>query len=119
MTDTLQIIYGWLAYMLMENSGIAMLFVILLLIIAWMLWHSQSVKDDYFDLRDIICSWDDENKRQIVSTNKSLLAGAFLVSSFYVLRNHSDAAFGIYIGAWVLNGGIAAWQKTKMDMPKV
>lgn len=96
------------------SSTVSILFGLLLILLGFILWRMQSQPDD-FDLRDVICSWDGE--RQIVSTSKSLLAGAFLASSYYILRNPSDVSFTAYLTAWVANGGIAAWQKTR-EMPK-
>jgi hypothetical protein len=107
MLDT---IHGWIAYVLMDNSIQSFLFAGTLAVIALLLWRGQH-KDDGFDIRDIICSYSDG--KQTISTSKTLLAGAFLTSSYYVVKNPSDTAYAAYLAAWVLNGGITAWQRTK------
>lgn len=96
--------------MTIPASTVSILFGLLLVLLGVILWRMQA-QDDTFDLRDVICSWDGE--RQIVSTSKSLLAGAFLASSYYIIQNPSDVSFTAYLTAWVANGGIAAWKKTK------
>ena len=113
MLDT---IHGWIAYVLMDNSIQSFLFAGILAFIALLLWRGQH-KDDGFDIRDIICSYSDG--KQTISTSKTLLAGAFLTSSYYVIHNTSDTSFAAYLAAWVLNGGITAWQKTKVSEAQV
>lgn len=92
-----------------DASPVSLIFVGLLIALAMILWIMQR-KADTFDLRDAICTFTPDGK-QIVSTSKSLLAGAFVVSSYYIIKSPSDMAFGAYLLAWVTNGGIAAWQK--------
>lgn len=106
------VVRGWFAYVLMDNSLLSFLFAGLLTFLILVLWRMQR-QPDSFDLRDLICEWNAEHTLQIVSTNKTLLTGAFLTSSYYVIRNSSDAAFFAYLTAWVVNGGITAWQKTQ------
>jgi hypothetical protein len=115
-----QIISGWFAYILMDNSVLSFLFVGLIILISILFWKMQRDKNDTFDLKDIICKWDSEHKKQIVATDKSLLTGAFLVSSYYVVHNISDTAYAAYLSAWVLNGGIAVWHRSlqKKEEPK-
>lgn len=108
------IISGWFAYILSNNSGTTFVFLLLLIVLFALLWHMQN-KPDSFDLRDIICSWDATAQKQVVNTSKSILAGTFIVSSYYVMEHTSDISFGAYLLAWVTNGGIAAWQKTQMQ----
>ena len=91
-----------------KASAVSLIFVGLLAALAMILWYMQH-KNDTFDLRDAICNFTDG--KQIVSTSKSLLVGAFLVSSYYLIQNPTDMAFGAYLIGWVTNGGIAAWQK--------
>lgn len=76
------------------------------------LWHSQRKPDD-FDLRDVICSWDNKNKKQTVSTSKTLLTGAFLTASYVLIEHYTETAFGLYLTAWVVNGGVVAFAKTR------
>ncbi len=73
-------------------------------------------KDDDFDLRDIICSWN--GKTRAVSTSKTLLAGTFLVSSYYLIKNPTEISYGAYLAAWVANSGVKSWQSVKLANPK-
>lgn len=77
-----------------------------------MLWMAQR-KPDGFDMRDIICSWDKKHEKQIVSTSKALLTGAFLVSSYVLIAHYTETALGLYLTAFVVNGGVVAWQKSR------
>lgn len=108
---------GWVAYVLTSNSGTTFIFLAVLIVIVVLLWRMQN-KPDNFDLRDIICSWDEEHQKQLVNTSKSILAGTFLTSSYYIIEHPTDMAFGAYLLAWVTNGGIAAWQKTQQQGEK-
>lgn len=103
-------IHGWIAYVLMNNSGTTFIFLAVLIVMSLILWRMQN-KDDSFDLRDVICTYDYKLKKQVAQTAKTLLTGGFIVSSYYLIEHPSDTAFGIYIGAWVLNGGVVAFQK--------
>lgn len=96
----------------------SIIFAGLLAFIFLMLFVMQFIKDD-FDIRDVICSWDEKNKRKVISTSKSFLAGAFAVSSYVLIEHYSDTALGVYLTAWVANGGVVAWQKTKQPKPGV
>jgi hypothetical protein len=89
------------------------IFIGLLVAALVMLIYAQfKTKDnDTFDLRDIICSWDSKSKKQIVSTDKSLLTGAFFASSYVLIMHYTNEAMFAYLTAWVANGGIAAWHK--------
>jgi hypothetical protein len=103
--------------MITEYVNSSTVFFVLMLLLFLLLWNMQRRTEDAqgnpdtFDLRDIICAWDTDKKRQTVSTAKSFLAGTFLVSSYTLIEHYSDTALGIYLGAWVLNGGIVAFQK--------
>lgn len=105
--------------MITEYINSSTIFVAIMIFVILILWYLQRKQKDVngvpdtFDLRDIICSWDAERQRQIVSTPKSFLAGTFLVSSYGLIEHYSDTALGVYLGAWVINGGIVAWQKTQ------
>jgi hypothetical protein len=114
MLDTL---HGWFAYVLMNNTTTSLIFTIVLMAIVLIIIRMQFVNDT-FDIRDVICSWDAKSKKQIVSTNKTLLTSCFLVSSYYLVEHPTEAAFGAYLLAWVGNGGIAAWQKSKAVKPE-
>lgn len=92
------------------TSAVSILFVLVLALLVIVLRRMQMAKDT-FDLKDIICEWTGE--KQIVSTSKSLLAGAFLVSSYYIIKSPSEVNYAAYLAAWVVNGGIAAWRKVK------
>ena len=88
------------------------IFLSLLLVLGIILVTFQS-KDDDFDLRDVICSWN--GKTRAVSTSKTLLAGAFLTSSYYLVKNPTEMAYGAYLLAWVTNAGVVAFQKIKTE----
>src|SRR5689334_19805884 len=75
------------------------------LVLIW--WHSR---DDKFDLRDSITSPGTDGVRR-VDTSKTILVGAFLTSSYLLAENYSDTAYGLYLGAWILNGGAVLLQK--------
>lgn len=92
------------------TSAVSILFALLLALLSSILWRIQHATNT-FDLKDIICEWVDG--KQIVSTSKSLLAGAFLVSSYYLIKNTSEVSYAAYLAAWVVNGGIAAWRKVQ------
>lgn len=97
-----------------NSSTVFVLLLSVLFVLLWLMQHKKTDENgnpDTFDLRDIICAWDADKKRQTVSTAKSFLAGTFLVSSYTLIEHYSDTALGIYLGAWVLNGGIVAFQK--------
>ena len=94
----------------MEPITIAFITAICFLNVIVMIFQN---KNDTFDIRDIICSWDAKSKKQIVSTDKTLLAGAFLTSSYVVIHNYSEVALAAYLAAWVTNGGIASYHKLK------
>lgn len=76
-----------------------------LLVILW--WHSRR---DYFDLRDALTSPGTDGIRR-VDTSKTILVGAFLTSSYLLADNYSDTAYGLYLGAWILNGGAVLLHK--------
>lgn len=114
--------------MITDYINSSTVFVLLMVIVFGLLWYMQhkTVDEkgnlDTFDLRDIICSPDPDTKKQVVNTAKSFLAGTFLVSSYTLIEHYSDTALGVYLGAWVINGGIVAFQKAYMhqgnDSPK-
>lgn len=64
-------------------------------------WHFQPGD---FDLRDALTAPTPDGKRR-VDTSKAILVGVFLVSSYLVADNYSEGALGLYLGAWILNGG--------------
>ena len=70
-------------------------------------WHYRK---DHFDVRDAITSPGTDGIRR-VDTSKSILVGAFLVSSYWITENYSETALGLYLGAWVINGGAVLLQK--------
>lgn len=92
------------------TEAVSILFILVLALLVLVLRRMQMAKNT-FDLKDIICEWTDD--KQIVSTSKSLLTGAFIVSSYFVIKNPSELSYGAYLTAWVVNGGIAAWRKVK------
>ncbi len=78
-------------------------------------WHYKS---DHFDVRDAITSPGTDGIRR-VDTSKSLLVGAFFVSSYWVTENYSDTALTVWLGAWIINGGVVVLQKAFMPKPEV
>lgn len=76
-------------------------------------WHRSA---DSFNLQDVVCTWD--NGKRIVSTSKVLLVGSFIVSSYYLIRNPGGTEYAAFLAAWVINGGVVAWRKTKADAAK-
>jgi len=94
----------------LPTEAISILFVLLLALLVVVLRRMQAA-DDTFDLKDVICDWIDG--KQICSTSKTLLAGAFLASSYYILKNPSEMAFAAYLTAWVASRGISAWRDVK------
>ena len=62
------------------------------------------------DLRDAVTAPGTDGIRR-VDTSKSILVGAFLVSSYWITEHYSETALGLYLGAWVINGGAVLLQK--------
>ena len=84
-----------------------------LLVILGIILVAYQRKDDDFDLRDIICSFNGQTRA--ISTSKSLLTGAFLISSYYIVKNPTEIGYGAYLMAWVTNAGVVAFQKIKTE----
>ena len=106
----MDMITGWTAYALTAHSMQSILFFLFLTFLSVIFIRAQFKIDD-FDIRDVICSY--SNGRRAISTSKTLLAGTWLASSYYIMVHDDATAFTAYLAAWVLNGGITAWQKTK------
>lgn len=90
----------------------SVLFVAAIAALILILWRMHTAADA-FDMRDIICEIVDG--KRVVSTSKSLLTGAFLFSTYYLIINPGGTEFAAYLAAWVVNGGVVAWRKTKME----
>jgi hypothetical protein len=90
-------------YFFLPSGIVGIIFLVLMLIAVVMLWKWQMTKDD-FDLRDAITAPQPDGARR-VETSKFILVGTFLVSSYLIADNYSDTALGVYLGAWVINGG--------------
>jgi hypothetical protein len=107
-----EIINGWFAYVIATNSVATFLFagmiVAIIILLTWM-----QMLDDKFDLRAIISTYKDGH--YVPTTDKTLLVGCWIVSSYAVFEHYSDSLMGVYLGAWVLNGGVAAWSKARAD----
>lgn len=103
----MDMIKGWVAYVLTANSNVSLIFFGLMLLIVLILAIIQ-FKDDKFDLRDIIC------ENGVISTTKSLLSGAFLTSSYYLIEHGNATVFSAYLLAWVSQSGIKAWQNVQV-----
>jgi len=87
----------------LPTNAVTVIFGFLIIGALWLLWVWQRRKDN-FDLRDALTSPGTDGVRR-VDTSKTLLVGVFLVSSYLVSDNYSDTALGVYLGAWVINGG--------------
>jgi len=94
----------------LPTEAVSILFALVLALLVVVLRRMQAAPDT-FDLKDVICDWIDG--KQICSTSKTLLAGAFLTSSYYVLKNPSEMVFAAYLTAWVASRGISAWRDVK------
>jgi hypothetical protein len=106
----LEIINGWFAYILSTNSATTFVFAGVLVITACMLVWVQMRKDQ-FDLRAIISTYKDGH--YVPVTDKTLLVGCWLVSSYLVIEHYTDTALAAYLTLWVINGGVAGWTKVK------
>jgi len=105
-----EILNGWFAYILATNSGITFVFAGVFVIICGMLVWVQ-MRRDQFDLRAIISTYKDGH--YVPVTDKTLLVGCWVVSSYLVIEHYSDTALTAYLTLWVLNGGVAGWAKIK------
>ena len=90
-----------------HSFGIFWLGLITLAVLLLIWWHTRH---DTFDIRDAITSPGTDSVRR-VDTSKSILVGAFLVSSYWITEHYSDTALGLYLSAWVINGGAVLLQK--------
>ena len=90
----------------------------LLFVLAGVLLYRWHTHEDNFNLKDALTSPGTDGIRR-VDTSKSVLVGTFLVSSYLVADNYSDTALGVYLGAWVINGGaVLAYKAFKPEAPK-
>lgn len=105
-----EILNGWFAYILTSNSGVTFMFAGLSVVLCGLLVWVQ-MRRDQFDLRAIISTYKDGH--YVPVTDKSLLVGCWLVSSYLVIEHYSEAVLAVYLGAWVLNGGISGAIKVK------
>lgn len=105
-----EILNGWFAYVLANNSVTTFVFAGVLVIVACMLVWVQ-MRRDQFDLRAIISTYKDGH--YVPVTDKTLLVGCWLVSSYLVIEHYTDTALAAYLTLWVLNGGVAGWTKVK------
>jgi hypothetical protein len=110
--NTIQVFNGWMAMVLITHSALSIFFACFLAFIFLLLVWSQFTNPE-FDIMDMVYTYDASLKRKSLNTAKTLLTGAFITSTFYVIKHDSDAAFFAYLTAWVANGGIYAWSKPK------
>jgi drug/metabolite transporter superfamily protein YnfA len=103
-----EIINGWLAYILSNNSATTFVFAGVVVIVACLLVWVQMRKDQ-FDLRAIISTYKDGH--YVPVTDKTLLVGCWLVSSYLVIDHYSETALAAYLTLWVANSGIRAIYK--------
>jgi len=102
----------------LPTNAVTLIVGILIVVSLLILWQWQRQKDD-FDLRDALTAPGTDGIRR-VDTSKTILTGTFLVSSYLLADNYSDTALGVYLGAWVVNGGAVlaykAW-KSSVEAP--
>ena len=96
----------------MNFDQVSIIFGGLGLVALLIIWRMH-VADDWFDLRDVISERVSGGK--VVSTSKVLLVAAFCMSAYWITRNYTETALGLFLAAWVVNGGIVAWRKTKQE----
>lgn len=101
-----------LTYHLNQIDGPTTVFVLLVVLAMLILWRMH-VADDWFDLRDIIAERSAQGK--VVSTSKSLLVASFVMTAYWITMHYSEAALAVFTAAWVVNGGIVAWRKTRIE----
>lgn len=100
-----EVITGYFAYLISSNSVATFLFVgILLLMFGSLVW--MQMRKDEFDLRAIISNYVDG--KYVPATDKTLLVGSWVVSTYLTIEHYSDTALTAYLGLWVLNGGVKA-----------
>lgn len=92
------------------TQAVSIMFALVLALLVVILRRMQ-LAENTFDMKDVICEWTDN--KQIVSTSKTLLTGAFLSSSYYMLKYPSEIVYAAYLTAWVANSGIRAWYKAQ------
>lgn len=105
-----EILNGWFAYILTNNSGTTFAFAGMSVILCGVLVWVQ-MRRDQFDLRAIISTYKDGH--YVPVTDKTLLVGCWVVSSYLTIEHYSDTALAAYLALWVANGGIAGWTKVK------
>ena len=105
----------YLSYFYGPSGIVSVIFALIMVGSVAMLVRWQVRRDD-FDLRDAITAPTPDGKRR-VDTSKALLVGTFLVSSYLIADNYSDGALGIYLTAWVVNGGAVLAYKAFAPKP--
>lgn len=104
------VLTGYFAYLVSSNSMTTFVFVgILMLVMCMLVW--VQMRRDKFDMRAVISTYKDDH--YVPVTDKTLLVGCWLVSSYLVIEHYSETALTAYLGLWVANGGIAGWTKVK------
>jgi hypothetical protein len=102
------VITGHFAYLLATNSITTFLFAGVLGVVAVLLMWVQ-MRRDKFDLRAIISTYKDGH--YVPVTDKTLLVGCWVVSSYLVIEHYTETALSAYLAFWVINGGVAALAK--------
>jgi len=90
---------------------VSILFALLIALLWIILYRAQRAPND-FDLKDVLCETIDGKHE--VSTTKTLLTGAFLISSYLAIVHPSDVAYAAYLTAWVSTQGVAAWKNVQL-----
>lgn len=108
---------GWLATVLVTHSALSIFFACFLgylfILMVWM-----QLRNPEFDILDIVYSYDKATKKKALNTAKCMLVGSFITSSYYIIQHGDNNSLGVYLLAWVGNGGIYAYQMVKTHQKK-
>lgn len=108
MSNLIEMLTNWVAYQLMDHTAASIFFVgILVFIFVFLVW--AQFRRDMFDVRAFVCEY--KNGQMIPATDKGILVGCWIISSYLVIQHYSDTALGAYLTIWVVNGGFAAIKK--------
>lgn len=104
---------GWVAYQLSDNTIPSIFFVCLIIFLLLFLIWAQFKKGDLFDVRAFVCEYKfiGDKGQYVPSTDKGILVGCWLISSYLTIKHYSDVAMGTYLTIWVVNGGFASLSK--------
>ena len=107
-----EVLTGYFAYIISNNNVATFLFVgFLAMLFGMLIW--MQMRRDTFDLRAIISNYVvvDGEGRYVPATDKTLLVGTWVVTSYLVIEHYTDAALLAYGTLWVVNGGVVVLAK--------